>query len=366
MPNTVYFYSVDSGSLAIMLPIVKSAPENSNCLWVAEGKSKFVLLSKGFDCLNIDDILKNNEIDCSEHNEILVLGCQMNTGRTVEILEKCKKTGLKTIFIFDHWSRYKDHFSGADGRLVLPDKILVMDELVRQELINIGISESNIVIVGHPSVEETMKLFSQLDEKDLEQIWSKIGVSPGQKTVLLALEPLADFDQLGLLGYDDRTTTLSVVEVTSQITDHEICLVVRLHPNQNRDKYISFLKEHNLYDKIILCPEDITQAESIFASNVVLGMTSVFLIHARVVGKPAISLQVNRTSSAASVSFKYLEDIAVTNIKDFKVALLKKLDMKTESALKLPLNGIERTWEQIGLLGSDKTFEVKSQETWQN
>jgi len=366
MPNTVYFYSVDPGSLAIMLPVVKSAPENSNCLWVAEGKSKFVLISKEVECLSIDDVFKDNKIGCSGRNEILILGCQMNTSRTVEILEKCKKTGLKTIFIFDHWSKYKDHFAGADGRLVLPDKILVMDKLVRQELIDIGVSESNIVVVGHPSVEETMKLFSQLDEKDLDQIWAKMGVSPGQKTVLLALEPLADFEQLAFLGYDDRTTTLSVVEVTSQITGHEICLVVRLHPNQNRDKYISFLKEHNLQDKVILCPEDITQAESIFASNVVLGMTSVFLIHARVVGKPAISLQVNRTSFAASASFKHLDDVVVTNLKDFKVALLKKLDMKTEPALKLPRNGIERTWEQIGLLIAAKMFEVKSQETWQN
>jgi len=343
---TVFFFAVDPGAFNIMQPIFRLAPDSAVCHWVAEGYAKDVLISRKVKNLSVDDVLSKDSRSMGG-NEILIIGSQMNTDRTTDILSQSKGICLKTMFIFDHWSNYHKHFKLSQGGYVFPDKVLVMDEFCGEKVKSTGIAESSIVISGHPSIENTVAIVDGIDIEEREKLRNQMGAETMTKVVLLALEPLSDVNSIGTIGFDEYSVAKITIDSLAKINDPNICLVIRLHPRQNKNRFIESLNNYGLKDKLNICPNEVSFEQSLAASDVVLGMTSILLVHARAIGKPALSLQFNRTSLGESRSFQHIEEIVVTKPAEFKSSLIKKLHTKKEPPLCLVQNSTDRVWEEI-------------------
>jgi hypothetical protein len=346
MLKQVYFYAVDPGALSVMQAIIDSSPDNVKCYWVAEGYAKSIFDSKGIEYFDIRNIETNLEAD-----NVFVLGSQINTSRTAELIKSFFDKNIKTIFLFDHWCNYSKHFTLPNGSFALPTRIFVMDEYVKSKLIKLGIDESIIRIVGYPGIEFEVNQVKGIISHKKQEIEKKIGVAFGEKIILLALEPLSEDFPVESLNYDEYSITLLVHQAIQELESENIQLVVRLHPRQSKSKYSEFVKAKRLNGKIIICPEKVSLAESLSIADMVIGMYSVFLIIALVLGKQTISLQFNAKDTDPNWNIiQPLERVKISSPAKLSTKIHEKLNQEPEQKLSLSSGSVKKAWDEIRML----------------
>ena len=345
----VYFYAVNPGAVSIMQPIFDSSPDDVQCFWAAEGWAWAHFESKGVKCIDINKLEK-----CLNSDDILMIGSQMNMLRTAELIHSFTKQGISTIFIFDHWGNYTKHFTKLDGTRVLPRRILVMDEYARARLVELGFDDSIVRIVGHPGIESDVKNANEIDDIEKSELRRRREIGNDVKVILLALEPLSKDYGREALCYDEYTVAKTVVNALSNNSEAETKLFVRLHPRQSRREFCDFLKLENLSEEIQLCPDKMTEAESLAIADVVIGMHSVLLIKAVALGKPIICVQFNQKDLQSNRNINpYFEKFRITDPSKLCDVIHGKLSLEKGERITFPKGSVKRVWDEIKMLLSD-------------
>ena len=100
-------------------------------------------------------------------SKIIILTGSAIGQRTLDklaILES-KKRGIKCYSVIEHWSWYRKRFATNNG-LILPDKILLNDEISKMKAVQDGLPEEQLVVLGNPVLES-------LSKKNTRKIFSK-------------------------------------------------------------------------------------------------------------------------------------------------------------------------------------------------
>ena len=341
----VYFYAVNAGAIAILAPIVDVHPSDVNCIWVADGYARKEIKKEGNITISLDEFL-DQITSVQDKGGILVLGPQHDFSKTVNILKICKISRVKTIFIFDQWGPYAPHFSLLDGSMIFPEQILAIDNHLKSELISIGVKENLISIIGHPGIEHKVKLIESMDWSRREEIRANIGLKPGRKVLLLALE-LMDKKFNADKEYGMVHTVIHSLKV---IKDHNLELVVRLHPHQSKKRFFDFIRYHSLTDELIVCPDILKDFESIAIADIVIGMNSTFLMIPLILGTPTISIGFNQKNIPREITIPYLAKIKVNNSTELHIAISEKLSQNFCSKMAFSTGSCENAWDAIGKL----------------
>ena len=341
--RTVYFYAVDPGALATMSPVVDASPNGINCLWVAEGYAKQKLNSKGINTIDTDELFNKKQ---KGHHivEVLVLGSQHNFGRTVDTLKMCSSLGIKTIFIFDHWCNYSSNFISSDDSMVIPTRILAMDYYVKSELMSLGIKESQIAIIGHPGIEDTVNAIKSIDDNTKKRIKKQLGILSKDTVILLVLELLKKSCAEGL----EYEMVFSVLKALKTIERKDILLVARLHPRQSRSDFINFLDSYDITGSVILCPEGVSAAESLSIADIVIGMNSVLLLSSLTLRIPTISLKLDQKDFDRKIEIiPYLKMISFDKPSELSDSISEKLNQQHEEITTISLGSVGKAWDEI-------------------
>lgn len=343
-PQNVYFYAVDPGAFAVLSPIVEAEPANIKCVWLAEGYARKKLSLEGIDTTELDGLFGNS---FTQRNKILVLGSQLNFERTVDTLKRCSSLGIKTIFVFDHWCNYSRNFASASGSMVIPTLIFAIDDYVKLELIDVGINKDQIVTIGHPGVEHTVKAARSMDSDKKKVVRKKLNLGYDTRVILVALELMSlDFNPEIEYG-----PVLKVMEALRTIDRKHIQIVVRLHPKQSRAKFCDFLDSYSIADSIILCPEDVSAAEILSIADIVIGVNSIFLISALTLGIPTISLKLYAEGGDRKTEIiPHLKNLIVNNTSELTERISEKLNHRYESNVAISSEGVRKAWGEIGIL----------------
>ncbi|MFA6963154.1 MAG: hypothetical protein WC227_00340 [Patescibacteria group bacterium] len=214
---------------------------------------------------------------------------------------------IPSFAILDQWVNYGIRFSKWGVSNVdkykknpqheyLPSKILVMDELAKSEAILAGLPVDRILVSGQPYFEYLKN--REFDTHALEKIRKKYRLSHSNYVVTYASEPIRKIygDAREHFGYDEITTFCSLHEALSDIEDvkknFKISLIIKLHPKEDESYYdglINKLKSDNI--KVYLDRDSCSQ-DLIKISDLVCGMSSMFLLESYILGKPTISIQI--------------------------------------------------------------------------
>lgn len=157
--DNLIFYTKDPGAFHAHR-ILKTKLANKNIITFADGFAANSLTKNSFINYNFQDIIKYNNI-----NNLIILGSQTNYQATYDILKYFKKTQAKTMFVFDHWKNYLNHFTNdLTAPLILADFILVPDLKSKKNLENLieNPQKSQIVIAEHFYLEEFLAELSML------------------------------------------------------------------------------------------------------------------------------------------------------------------------------------------------------------
>jgi hypothetical protein len=231
-----------------------------------------------------------------------------------DMTEKCiwlasKKLNIPSFAILDQWMNYGIRFSRFGVNEIkkylidknheyLPTKILVMDKIAKEHMIQDGIPEEIILVSGQPYFEYIHdKTYSQ---NKLNLLKQKLDIKKDDYVVVFASEPLLitynnKLSDEPYLGYNEITIFkelyLSLLKVV-QKSSKKIKLIVKIHPRENIKYYQRIMVDiDNTKIKVVFDMKSNPQ-ELIRISNMVCGMSSMLLIESVLLDKPTVSIQI--------------------------------------------------------------------------
>ena len=214
---------------------------------------------------------------------------------------------IPSLALLDQWQNYALRFSGPEpGQELkwLPDRILVMDETARREMIAEGLPDDRIVITGQPAFDEIRRSQTERESR-VEEFRQRVGLPEGGRTVVFAAERLKEhFGEK--LGYDEDTTLRFLGDVLHSamvLGPSRPSLLVKLHP-QNGPEDFAWCRNEWSGLKIRFCASELTALETIAAADLVVGMSSVMLLESILCGKPTVSLELNAKVAPQLVAVK--------------------------------------------------------------
>lgn len=300
-PINVLVAAQTAGGANALIPVVRRLLIRDRAkvtvLASAEAVSKFADAQVPFvhinhKAFNAHDILANQILSAPD---VMLLATAWGPSLDKMLLKATRPLYIPSISVIDMWSYYRERYLDPESdELVLPSRIVIMDQIGAKQAVTAGIPKDLIVVTGQPHLEE-LRNPSQSNEsheaQTLRKSWLEGELDPKRtKVILFASEAIAKDFGPGSgndRGYTEKDALLGVLDAANSASDKtglQIKVIVRPHPEQAAN-HLSGLIE----------PESVTENGStranILASDLVVGMTSMLLIEASAAGNPAISFQ---------------------------------------------------------------------------
>jgi hypothetical protein len=230
---------------------------------------------------------------------LLLWGTSVN-GAMLEhtFLEAAREVGIPSLGLLDAWVNYVERFSAGARRLdCVPDRIAVMDESARMEMVREGFDPALLTVTGQPafdSLNEWRTNFTDARRQDLRARW---GVEERELAVLFASQPMHelyghDGEDPRHFGYDERSVISVLVSTLDEIaaeSNRSIVLILRPHPRED-DGWLRAVRSARI--RVAVSREGDAR-DAALAADVVTGMSSALLLEACYLHCLVVSVQPN-------------------------------------------------------------------------
>lgn len=309
----IMFFAHDPGGANAIKPLIEPLKKEHEVVVSAKGPAVQKL-----DC---DSVIGGGGLTLSEvMPDILITGTSANDFTEKELWREAKSLGIKSMAILDHWVNYGIRFSKYGLKDVekfdkkcdyLPDYIIVMDEFAKSEMIKDGVPGNIIYPLGNPHFQNIRN-----HAETLPDIRTKFA---GKDDILItyASEPyIEDY------GKGEEINVLK--DLADIVKDENVKILVKLHPKESLEKYAAFAGKNVILDK------ESSPLEVIKASDIVISMTSMFLIEALILSKNVLSYQPKETSPDKFILTKNGALPFINNKEDFNIKLHKMFTNKSQ------------------------------------
>lgn len=288
----------DYGGAAALVPVIQALRARSQeaVRAIAYGQATAVWSCAGLDFDTMGECTADavDAVLAAAEASVIVTGTSMN-GVMLEqqFVRTARSRGLPSVAVLDAWINYRERFVTADGTRCVPDRIAVMDETARAEMVEAGFDPATLVITGQPAFDDLPRWADEAAiqrARELRRLW---GVAPDARAVLFASQPLIELyggrDDHAYFGYDEQTVLrllISSLEEISRSASLPITLVIRPHPREDREPL-------QLASAVItvLVNADGHGRDAALAADLVTGMTSTLLQEACYLQRITVSLQ---------------------------------------------------------------------------
>ena len=257
----------DAGAAAALCVVGEQlARDGRLCAVVAGVRAEPAFTAKGLR--SVSDL----RAEVPDGDWVLLTGSTMWGDRIeARAVAEARKLGRWSVTFLDFWSNYVARLSypSAVGLEVLPSRLAVIDERMRDDLLALGIDRESMAVTGSPA-------FDQVLERP------QIIPDPTGPVVFLSQPIEALYGQS--LGYTEATILLALAHRVLGLGRR---LVVRPHPRENVD---------HLREIVAGLPGSCSVEQDDFerllrSASIVVGMTTMALVEAALRGLPTLSLQ---------------------------------------------------------------------------
>lgn len=259
----------------------------------------YIWQKRGLRFEALDENLPQEEIDSLLRipaTRLLLTGTSVN-GVDLEksFIESARRRKLPSLALLDYWSNYGARFSVGEGKQAcLPDRIAVMDEWARDEMLAEGFDAARLVVTGQPAFDALLGK-SRVNDVERQRVRDGLNIAHDDLVVLFASQPLAEVNELSRgdpqwLGYDERTVLtglLRALDAISQAHARQIVLLILPHPRESRAIFAGV----GSASVRVLVAEQGNALDVAQAADVVTGMNSVLLMESCYSGFLTVSLQ---------------------------------------------------------------------------
>jgi hypothetical protein len=285
----------DAGAGAALAPVVRALIHDGRLRvsTVAAGKAAAVFERHGLPVIAFPERPGADEVAAllARERPLLVLtGTSFKPERDALFWRAAAELGIPTVGVVDHWVNYVERFSVQRPFDTLPDVIAVMDEFTARRLRELGCPAERVRVTGQPYFDELAAEGAAVLRDEARR---ELGIDARRTVVAFASEPQARYagassNDPGYLGYTEHDVLALVRAALADVAPAAL-LVVKLHPLEDPDAF------HDLADgegaPMIRVLRTYPVAHLISAADVVVGMTSVFLLESAVLGVPTISIR---------------------------------------------------------------------------
>jgi hypothetical protein len=279
------FVFSDPGGAKPILALAKANINNlSEVLIISDRKYEF------YDIFN----LKVNNADelpyqilTSFRPNFVITGTSYTSKIELDFINISNQFKIPTFSFVDHWTAVFERFRYGEN-IILPQKILVVDERAKTLLINQEVCSKKIIVFGNPYHKYLKKWKPTISKKDF---FNKIGIYDiNKKIILYAPDPLSNIDGKKIYGFDEIDTTIELQNILYSLLD-KYQFILNPHPNQDFNKINKIIDS-----RIILLDKGIDVNHLIYYSDLVIGMFSNILIEATIMNKKVIRFFKNSKS----------------------------------------------------------------------
>lgn len=303
----VMFFANDPGGANAILPLIEPLRKEHDVYVFAKG----LALKKTEKA----EELQNDSLK-SIMPDFLITGTSANDKTEKFLWKEAKNLNIKSMAILDHWLNYGIRFSKYGLNEMskfdkkcdfLPNFIIVMDEFAKQEMINDGVPEYIIYTFGNPHFENIINL-----SKNVKNVRFKFA-RDDEFLITFASEPYTEDYGKG----KEKIVLEDLIEFTQ---DKKVKIVIKLHPKEDISKYTEY--------KNVILDKNTSSIDIIMASDLIVSMTSMFLIEAMILNKNILSYQPEETNPEKFILTRNNKLPFINSKKDFQNKILNILNGK--------------------------------------
>jgi len=293
----VYFFADHPGGANALVSVIRQM--------VADGKTAVTVMNfqeytdaifreAGIPFLKLADISPEAMAKFFKEGmpDLIVTGTAAQEGKANDIIEHTAVRAARVLDIpslsaLDMWSSYHERWSDEKtGQLFdcLPDRIAIMDEFAKKEMVAVGIPSHILVVTGNPyfaGLREKAKTFSEAERTEIRQ---KINL-PCHTLFLLALDAFSNLKPT--VGFWDGDVVSIVQEVLPKLSG--IGIAVTMHPRSpDKEAIKAMVKDSGVLMKFV---EGIPSLTVSLAADLTIVEASTVGLTAFLMGRPVISLQ---------------------------------------------------------------------------
>jgi len=214
------------------------------------------------------------------------------------LIDLARRNGLVSIGLVDGPANADLRFRGRGGHPLAhaPDWLAVPDPGSRRRYLDLGFPAARIVACGHPHFDRVRRVGEALDQEGREAVRRRLFADAGLRPILAFLAELshglapANFrsgPDYTLTGRGSRgRTEIALEEVLDALPPgpRRPYVVLRLHPKNGADDYAAYAGEVDCVSR------SESALEVVFAADLVVGLSTVLLDEAAVLGRPTLAV----------------------------------------------------------------------------
>jgi hypothetical protein len=197
-------------------------------------------------------------------------------------LELARAQGLPSRAFVDHWVRLRKRFERGE-RLVLPDRVLLLDEHALSIALAEGLPRERLELFASPYLYYLRRHWRPTRSR--AEVLGAFGLTGREKVVLFAPDPISLYDQGAGRGFTEVTAARDLIEALGERLRGDVRLVVSRHPLQPAGPFDEVLGG---VPGVVMLPAGVSGPALAHASDLVVGFHSNFLLEADALGKQVV------------------------------------------------------------------------------
>lgn len=273
---------------------------------VAAGHARPYLAQLGGRFTEADDSEDAAAALLDAHRPRLVLAGTSENPDTLglKLIAEARQRGVASVGFVDGpaSAEYRFRGRGVDPLGFAPDRLLVPEDLTRRRFLKLGLAADRVVDCGHPYYDRVRAEGRNLARIGQAAIRARVlpeapALAPGGQPVVAFLAEVSeglipggfqrgnDYTLAGRGGSDKRTDIVleEVLDALAAVQRRPY-LVLRLHPKNRESEFATYRRE------IDFISQGGVALETAFAADLVVGMTSILLFEAAIIGRAALSV----------------------------------------------------------------------------
>lgn len=293
--TTILVAAKDAGGCNAVLPVLRLLTDAGFSLAVyGDGPALHMFEKEGLSpqAISVEESVESVQSILATTEPSLVLTGN-SWGESIEnkFIGAAKRKEIPSVGVLDSWLLYDEKFGDStDIWRYLPDRLVVMDDLAKDDMVGLGAPPDRLIVLGQPQFDDLAKKRELFSQNERAEILGGLGIKPGSKLVLFLSQAMREFyggdpSHPGYIGYTEDIVLNHLLTVTSNLGTaygEEIALAIKLHPREKEGKFaqhkIPVVKDSDPYSLIL-------------SADLTVGMDTILLTEACLLGCSSLSYQ---------------------------------------------------------------------------
>ena len=238
----IFVVASDPGSANALMPVIAKCVEYGYGInGVVSGGASDILGKHWPEIIEIDDnasIETVVNILISSYSQIVLSGAGAFNHLEHTVRRAARDIDIPCIAILDYWANYHQRFRRLQEKqwsYSLPDRICVLDEIVRDEMMAEGFASEHLVVTGQPYFEYISNWKNNISTDDLTRFRTRF--MDDEESILIGFcsEPIVedmDVTHNNNLGYTQYTTIEEIIYILERLANFKtrhVHLIIRPH-----------------------------------------------------------------------------------------------------------------------------------------